>query len=159
MLFPILIMCLILPCVARAQELPADIYLVGANWNQNSTPQVGGGIRYLHRLTDAGMYNVEFMDVYSKTLQPFTVAFSFMPGIAQKTFVIDKVPIFLTTAIGPAAGDSNAGYAWTNGIFGVIPIGKKGSRISPEVRWTKTNISTPQQTTNIFAGLSIGWGK
>ena len=78
---------------------------------------------------------------------------------SPKTFVIDNVPVFLTTAIGPAAGDSNAGYAWTNGIFGVIPIGKKGWRISPEVRWTKTNISTPQQTTNIFAGLSIGWGK
>ena len=159
MIFPVLIACLLLPSMAKAQDLPADIYLVGANWNQNATPQIGGGIRYLHRLTDAGMYNVEFLDVYSKTLQPFTVAFSFMPGIAQKTFVIDNVPVFLTTAIGPAAGDSNAGYAWTNGIFGVIPIGKKGWRISPEVRWTKTNISTPQQTTNIFAGLSIGWGK
>ena len=49
-------------------------YLSGRR-DQNSTPQVGGGIRYLHRLTDSGMYNVEFLDVYSKTLQPFTVAF------------------------------------------------------------------------------------
>ena len=80
-----------------------------------------------------------------------------MPGIAQKTFVIDSVPV-LTTAIGPAAGDSSAGYAWNNGIFGVVPIGKKGWRISPKVRWTKSQHFDSAADHLYLLGL-YGWGK
>jgi len=150
---------LLVSTFAVAQELPSDVFAVGVHWNQNATPQIGGGAKYMKRVTDIGTYQINYIDIYSKTVVPFTVAVTFMPGLAQKVFTIAGAPVMLSSAVGPAAGASEAGYAWTSGAFGIVSIGSKGWRLIPEVRWTKSNISSAEQTTNIFAGLSIAWGK
>ena len=148
-----------------APEFPDNLAALGVSWNQYTSPQIGGSIMQQNTLNSSGTVNINFVDFWSTSYHPFTVAASFAPGIGQKVLKLGDVPIFAGTAIGPAASGISAGYAWTNSMWGLIRVNKsKNWYVIPYVRYIKSNVrdsskALDDQPIKFFGGISIGFGK
>lgn len=160
-----------LPVFAQGSTEVKDFVAAGVNWNQYAAPQVNGSLMYARNIS-GGTYSFTMMDIFSKTMQPFTVTTSITTGVGQHIKDIGIVRIYGLTTIGVAAGGAvsssdvpaaesskedkaTVGWAWTGGFALPIPIGKKGWCLMPTVRFIKSSFSDFQ---GIY-GVSIGWGK
>lgn len=142
---------LMLACPVFAVD---DFVAAGVSWNQYAAPQISGNLLYAHRLKDQ-VYTFNFVDLVSKSYQPFTVATSITTGVGAKILEMGPAKVFATTGVGVLAGDKDVGYSWTSGWAATIPIGKKGWAVMPNVRVIKSSLTEIQW----IGGVMIGWGR
>jgi len=144
---------LILNCPIFAADEPETFGAMGMSWNQYAAPQISGNLLYAKRIDD-GLYSFNFVDVISKSMQPFSTATSVTTGIGKRVGHLYGAPIYLTTGVGVLAGERNTGYSWQSG--GTIALGLgKGWELLPNVRVIKSSLTDFQ----FIVGIMIGLGK
>jgi hypothetical protein len=156
----ILVALLLLSMVpAFAQDSPDQFIGAGASYNGYSAEKFAINGLYAKKLADK-TYSFTFVDVISKTNDPFTVTPMVTTGFARELVKIGAMPIYGTTGIGIAAGGrqdasgTNVGWAWTAGFAPSLGLGKNWHML-PNVRVVKASITEWQ---GIF-GVILGWGK
>jgi hypothetical protein len=130
--------------------LPPDFFAAGANFNQQLTPPISGWALYAKPATENN-YIFSFADVTSKTLKPFTVSITLMPGVARRLGRYAGVDLFIAGNVGGAFGGDNAGLAYSGAGAGVFRVYKDWCGVVP-VRVLKTTIGDLQ----LVIGLGIG---
>lgn len=155
LLLPLLLIIPIQTARAQGDKGPENFVAAGVSWNQYAAPQISGNLLYARRLTDTdSTYSWTFVDVLSKSINPFSTSTSLTTGIGQKLLVIGPAKIYGTTGVGIMAGGTNVGYSWSAGGAAFFGIGK-GWAVAPTVRVIKSSLTDFQ---GIY-GILIGWGK
>lgn len=142
---------------AVAQEAPTNIYAAGVSFNNDAAPSIAGTGLYARKAGDAGTYIFTVVDALPNTLKPFTVTTDFSAGVAQKAFMIGKVPIYIPTAAGVSYHGENMGWAWSTGLLGSIKF-KNNWRVFPNVRIVKSSVSNGTGYQPII-GVLFGWAQ
>jgi hypothetical protein len=153
------------PCIAQqnTQRPESSAMLLGAgiNWNQYASPQLSGNIFFAQKIAENNgfpTYSFNLLDVVSKTKNPFTVAVSITPGLAQQVFKFNGMGYFVLGTVGVSAGGTDAGkegivgFSWSTG--GAVSIPYKKVIFIPMFRALKTSTSADFQA---VYGLNIAF--
>ena len=151
-----LLLCLSLSCAPLlAQEPFKDLFAAGGSWNTQGSPQVNGMTLYAHQL-GTGLYSFTLTDITPVQLRPRVVITTNMTtGLAQhlRNFAFARIYVLATAGVG--AGGENVGFAYSAGGAAVIPLGKSGLCLLPNIRVLKNTLSEFQ---GIY-GLALGFGQ
>jgi hypothetical protein len=140
------------PMVSNAAEYD-DIIGGGAAVNTGVAPNVTASFLYAHRLRE-GTYSFNTIDVVSVTRKPFTVGVSATPGIAQRVFVFNNIPVYaIGTAGAVVGGRGDASYSLSTGGAAAIGIGR-GFMLLPNFRILKNGLTDRQYV----GGIMLTWG-
>ena len=151
--------CLIGLCssAAVAQTTPSNIYAAGISFNNNGSPAVAGTGLYAKLINDGmGTYAFTVVDALPQNAKPFTVTTNFGAGIAQKAFMIGKVPVFIPSSAGISFNGTNTGWAWSTGALASVKL-KGNWRVFPNVRIVKSSVTNGTGYQPIV-GVLFGWG-
>lgn len=117
---------------------PSQIYATGISSNPSADPAIGGFGMYAKQLT-GGTYGVTLIDIAPLGVHPFTVATQVSAGMAQKLFMVNKLPVYGLVAVGGAFQGTNSGFAWTGGGATIATI--KNKKILLGLRFIKSAVS------------------
>ena len=157
---------------AQTNDLPTNLYAVGASYNNAASPAIAGTALYarIFTSTDAttgvvsktNTYAFTAMDILPVSKKPFTVSTNIGAGIAEKVFTFNGINVFMPTSAGVSITGSNTGWSWTGGIIADYNIKKSGKptayHIMPNVRFLKSSVSGGADY-QLIGGVLFGWGK
>ena len=154
-------LCLAVPCFMQAQNV-SNLYMAGASYNSNGSPNVAGTALYAHQINTAGTYAFSVYDAMPNATKPLTITSNIGVGIAQKVLTIDGYDVFMPTSVGISYTGTNTGWSWSAGAG--VPVkfrpAKDGGSwyIMPIVRVVKSSVANGTGYQPIVS-LTFGYGK
>lgn len=132
-----------------------NMYAAGISYNVGGNPSIAGTGLYAHLIADTGTYAFTAVDALPNTVKPFTINTNFGLGVAQKIATLNKIPIYVPSAVGVSWTGSNTGWQWNAGALAAIHI-KGNYYLMPSVRFLKSSVSNGTGYQPIV-GVLFGW--
>jgi len=138
---------------------PSNVYAAGVSFNSAASPRVAGTALYAHLASDGtGTYVFSVYDAIPTTTNPISVTSNVGVGVAQKLFVVGKIPFYAPVAAGVSWNGSNTGWQWSGGVMSAVKLNKSGWHVYPNVRFSKSSVNVGSGYM-LIPGILLGFQK